>query len=80
MGTRLVELMDVAREGRVRCAAALLRRRVLVPAAGIALGATMVMGGTKLVSSNADGTAWRWTGRPAKQDGSNRIVIGTRRT
>lgn len=49
METRLVELMDVTREEAAAMRGALLRRRVLLPAASIALAAGMVAGGAKLV-------------------------------
>jgi len=50
--THLVELMDVTREEAAAMRRALLRRRVLLPAASIALAAGMVAGGAKLVDGS----------------------------
>jgi transcriptional regulator with XRE-family HTH domain len=46
--TRLVELMDVTREEAAAMRGALIRRRVLLPAASIALAAGVIAGGATL--------------------------------
>jgi transcriptional regulator with XRE-family HTH domain len=72
--TRLVELMDVTREEAAALRVALIRRRVLLPAASIALGASMVVGGANLV----DGGGSTAPERAAVQSpGPGNIQIGT---
>lgn len=75
--TRLVELMDVTREEAAAMRAALFRRRVLVPAATIALGATMVAGGASLIGGGGDHATKQATVRTDDTDASRRISIGT---
>jgi len=71
--TRLVELMDVTREEAAALRVALIRRRILLPAASIALGASMVVGGAQLVGGGSSAPA-----RAAVQSpGAGTIRIGT---
>lgn len=71
--TRLVELMDVTRDEAAAMRGALIRRRVLVPAASIALAAGMVAGGAKLVG-NEDSTTTRAAVQSPQGDD---LAIGT---
>ena len=50
--TRLVELMHVTREEAAAMRAAMIRRRLILPAAGIALGAGVFAGSMKLVDQS----------------------------
>ncbi len=71
--TRLVELMDVTREEAAAMRSALIRRRVLVPAASIALAAGVVAGGAQLAGPG-DATATRAT---VQSPQANDIAIGS---
>jgi transcriptional regulator with XRE-family HTH domain len=72
--TRLVELMDVTREEAAALRAALIRRRILLPAASIAIGASMVVGGAKLVGGGGSAAP---TGAAVQSPGAGDIRIGT---
>ena len=75
--TRLVELMDVTREEAAAMRSALIRRRVLLPAASIALAAGVVAGGATLAAPG-DSTTTRATVQSPKSN--DNIAIGTAAT
>ena len=72
--TRLVELMDVTREEAAALRVALIRRRILLPAASIALGASMVVGGAQLVDGGGSSAPER---AAVQSPGVGNIRIGT---
>jgi hypothetical protein len=72
--TRLVELMDVTREEAAALRVALIRRRVLLPAASIALGASLVVGGAQLVDAGGSAAPER---AAVQSPGAGNIRIGT---
>jgi transcriptional regulator with XRE-family HTH domain len=75
--TRLVELMDVTREEAAVLRVALIRRRVLLPAASIALGASMMVGGAQLVDGGGSAASER---AAVQSPGAGNIGIGTAAT
>jgi transcriptional regulator with XRE-family HTH domain len=75
--TRLVELMDVTREEAAALRAALIRRRILLPAASIAIGASMAVGGAKLVGGSGTAAPTGATGAAVQSPGAGDIRIGT---
>lgn len=75
--TRLVELMDVTREEAAAMRSALIRRRVLLPAASIALAAGVVAGGANLAAPGDSTTTRAAVQSPKSNDN---IAIGTAAT
>ena len=75
--TRLVELMDVTREEAAAMRSALIRRRVLIPAASIALAAGVVAGGATLAAPGDSTTTRAAVQSPKSNDN---IAIGTAAT
>ena len=75
--TRLVELMDVTREEAAAMRSALIRRRVLIPAASIALAAGVVAGGANLAAPGDSTTTRAAVQSPKSNDN---IAIGTAAT
>ena len=82
--TRLIELMHVTRDEAATMTASLLRRRLVVPAAGIIFGAGLLTGAVKLTDEHgskaqhhADVDRRAGVGRQERRDARNR---GHRRT
>ena len=83
---RLIELMHVTRDEAAAMTATLLRRRFVVPAAGLIFGAGLLTGAVKLTDEHgtrsahhADGDRRAGVGYPRRRDDRNRGPRGTRR-